>query len=281
MTARVALGALAILTATGCTTTLRLTRPGPPEGTLGAARTLSVSTSTVNKNIGDAVVQGLMLGEIPVQVNAEKLVAEKLVARLQGLGYSVCPQPPCGEAAMNLTLTQSEVGTQLTSNGLRSHSRIRVNIKVSARDGTTPYDFDFWDNRSGPAEAAPVLVEACADTIANRFERSLQPTQETARLPLEDGGPLSGGVNLLLSGSFVSAAQYFEDLTRRQPDLDGAWYDLGVAYEAQGLWPQALAAYEQAAQRNRSMSYRDAVETAQRMVPRPSASNPANAPLPP
>ena len=279
MTARLALGALAILTATGCTTTLRLTRPGPPQGTFGAARTLSVSTSTVNKRVGDAVMQGLILGEIPVQVSAEKLVAEKLIARLLRLGYSVCPQPPCGGAAMNVTLTQSEVGTELASGGLRSHSRLRANIRVIASDGTNPYDFDFWDNRSGPVEAAPALVEACADTIANRFERSLQPSQEVAELPLEDGGPLSGGVNLLLSGSFISAVQFFEDLTRRQPELDGAWYDLGVAREAQGAWPQALAAYEQAVQRKRSKTYLDAVDTARRMVPVPSASNPANAPL--
>ncbi len=271
--------AVSVLAMTGCATTLRLQRPGPPEGTFGGVRTLSISTSTVNKDVGNAVLQGLMLGEVPIQVSAEKLVAERLAAKLQSLGYTVCPQGPCGDGAMTVLLTQSEVGTQLTSNGLRAHSRIRVTVKVRAADGTEPYDFDFWDNRSGPAEAAPILVEECATTIANRFERSLLPTQVTSRLPLEDGGQLSGGVNLLLSGSWRSATSYFEDLTRQQPDLDGAWYDLGVAYEAQGFWPQALRAYEQAATLRRSSAYLDAVETARAMVPAPSASNPANAPL--
>ena len=197
-------------------------------------------------------MQGIVLGEIPVPISAESVVRERLVARLQRLGYGVCPEAPCGEGAMKVTLTESEVATQLTSSGLRARSRIRINVKVRAADGSEPYDFDFWDNRSGSVAEAPLLVQGCADTIANRFERSLVPTQQTAKLPLEDGGELSPGVNLLLAGSWNAAARYFDDLTKRAPDLAGAWYDLGVAYEAQGFWPSALAAYEQAAMRDRS-----------------------------
>lgn len=266
---------------TGCATTLRLTKPGPPEGTFGSIRTLSVSVATASgKSVGDAVVQGLALGEIPLQVSAESVVKERLIDRLQRLGYVVCPAAPCGEGAMSVTLTESEVATQITSNGLRAHSRIRVNVKVRALDGTEPYDFDFWDNRSGPVIDAPRLVQTCADHIANRFERSLLPTQQTSTLPLEDGGELSAGVNLLLAGSWSAAARYFEDLTKRSPDLAGAWYDLGVAYEAQNLWPPAFAAYEQAAMRERSRTFLDALETARNMIPPPSPTNPANAPLP-
>lgn len=269
------------LVSSGCTTTLRLTRPGPPEGTFGGARTLSVSTVTAGKTAGNAVLQGLILAEVPITINAEALVKERIVARLQRLGYSVCGDKPCGDGAMQVALTESEVAAALSSAGLRATSRLRVNVKVRAADGSEPYDFDFWDSRSGSVAEAPMLVEACADTVANRFERTLLPSQQVSRLPLEDGGALSGGVNLLLAGSYLNATSYFEDLTRRDPQLDGAWYDLGVAYEAQGLWPQAAAAYEHAAMLKRSKTYLDAVETARAMtaaVPA-SPSNPANAPL--
>ncbi len=266
--------------AVGCAPSLRLTRPTPPEANLGNIHTLSVTVSTdVGKSVENAVVKGLAFGELPVPVPVEGTVKERLEARLQSLGYTVCPAAPCGEGAMTVVLTESTVGTEFTSSGLRAHSRITARVKVKQLDGTEPYDFSFWDRRSGRVEEAPMLVQGCAESIANRFANTLLPGRQTSTLPLEDGGPLSMGVNMLLASNWTGAISYFAQLTRDQPDLDGAWYDLGVAWEAQGDWGQALSAYEQAASRKRSRTYLDAVASARSMVPVNAAPTPQPIPV--
>jgi tetratricopeptide (TPR) repeat protein len=72
---------------------------------------------------------------------------------------------------------------------------------------------------------------------------------------------------MLLSSQWDSAISYFTQLTQQEPDNAGAWYDLGVAWEAFGDWGQALAAYEQAASRERKRTYLDAVTAARRRAP--------------
>ena len=153
-------------------------------------------------------------------------------------------------------------------------------MKVKQSDGAEPYDFSFWDRRTGRVEEAPLLVRASADAIANSFARTLLPGTAKSTLPLEDGGPLSPGVNMLLSSNWTGAIGYFTVLTQQQPDLSGAWYDLGVAYEANGDWAQALAAYEQAAARDRKRTYLDAVSAARRMAPAQPTVAPAPVPIP-
>lgn len=276
------LGVLVLCFGTGCAPTLRFTRPTPPEASLGNVRTLSVSVTTdVGKNVENAVVSGLLTGEIPVPVSVDRVMKDRLSARLQELGYVVCPEAPCGEGAMTVRLTESAVGTEFTGSGLRSHSRITARIKVKQHDGQEPYDFTFWDRRSGRVDEAPALVRGSADSIAQSFAVKLLPGRQRAELTLEDGGPLSQGVNLLLSSNWDGAISYFTQLTQQQPDLGGAWYDLGVAWEACGDWGQALAAYEQAAQRSRKRMYLDAVDSARRMAPPPQQpQGPVPVPIP-
>jgi hypothetical protein len=251
-----------------CAPALHLTRPTPPEGDFGNVRTLSVTVSTdLGKAVENAVVTGLVLGEVPVPIPVDRILKERLVARLQALGYGVCGEAPCGDGAMTVRLTESSVGTEFTGTSMRSNARITAKVVVMQNDGQTPYDFNFWDRRSGRVEEAPLLVQTCADTIAARFEATLRPGRQASTLPLRDGGPLSPGVNMLLSDNWNGAIAFFSQLTQQQPDLDGAWYDLGVAWEAQGDWGQALAAYEQAAARSRRDMYVDAVQAARRMAP--------------
>ena len=275
------MGALVLCLSAGCAPSLRFTRPTPPEASLGNVRTLWVSVSTnVARNVENAVVSGLLSGEIPVPVSVDGVMKERLSARLQELGYVVCPAAPCGDGEMMVRLTESAVGTEFTGNGLRSHSRITARVKVKQLDGQEPYDFTFWDRRSGRVDEAPALVRGSADSIAQSFAVTLLPGRQRAELTLEDGGPLSQGVNLLLSSNWDGAISYFTQLTLQQPDLGGAWYDLGVAWEARGDWSQALVAYEQAAQRSRKRMYLDAVESARRMAPPPSQQQLQTVPVP-
>lgn len=275
------MGVLVLCLSAGCAPSLRFTRPTPPEASLGNVRTVSVSVTTdVGRNVENAVVSGLLTGEIPVPVSVNAVLEERLSVRLQELGYGVCPEAPCGEGEMNVRLTEAAVGTEFTGNGLRSHARITARIKVKQHDGQEPYDFTFWDRRSGRVDEAPALVRGSADSIAQSFAVTLLPGRQRVELQLEDGGPLRQGVNLLLSSNWDEAISYFTQLTQQQPELGGAWYDLGVAWEARGDWGQALVAYEQAAARDRKRMYLDAVETARQMAPPPQQQQQGPVPVP-
>jgi hypothetical protein len=259
---------MAVMALSGCQTVLRFTRPAPPEGDFGGVRTLSVEVKTaVGQTVETAIVGGLMRGEVPVPIRVDTQLKARLEQRLAALGYTVCPAAPCGEGVMVVTLTQSEVGNDFTREGPRAHSRIACTMRLTQSNGQVPYDFNFWDRRSGSIGEAGSLVRTSVDTILNRFEGTLQPGRASAELPLEDGGSLDPGVNMLFSSNWRGAIEYFSALTQREPQNDGAWYDLGVAWEAEGDWAQALFAYEQAAALKRKRNYLDAVDTARAMAP--------------
>lgn len=257
-----------VILSSGCAPALHLTRPTPPEANLGSVRTLPVVVTTdVDRNVESAVVSGLFNGEIPVPVSVDTVVKERFALKLQQLGYEVCPAAPCGDGEMRIRLTESIVGTEFTGNGLRSRVRLTAKVVVTQRDGQAPYDYSFWSRRTGSPAEAPMLVRDAAENMAASFASTLLPGREKSTLPLEDGGSLSTGVNMLLSSQWDQAISYFSQLTQKEPDNAGAWYDLGVAWEAYGDWGQALAAYEQAAARERKRTYLDAVAAARRRAP--------------
>lgn len=258
---------LTVAGASSCAPVLLITRPVASEGTFGSVRTLSVDVATdMKKAVEHSVLTGLVMGEIPIPVPVNTAVKNRLVSKLQGLGYVVC-EAPCGDGTLQVRLTESSVNSEFTRDGPRVNVRLAARAVVHQNDGREPYDFSFWANRSGRAEEAGLIVQNAAEAIASRFEQSLVPGTSTARLPLEDGGELTMGVNYLLSGNLEGALGYLQQLTQSQPQLAGAWYDLGVAWEARGDWGQALTAYERAAALQRKNLYLDAVVTARRALP--------------
>lgn len=259
---------LVLVVCSGCAPVLHLTRPTPPEGNLGSARTLSVSVATnMGKAVEHSVVTGMMMGEVPIPVPVNQVVKSRFEQKLTDLGYAVCPEAPCGDGAMTIEMLESSVNSQFTQGGMEATVRLKARVVVTQQDGQVPFDWSFWDSRSGSAAAAPQLVVNCADQLTARFEATLQPGRAKSVLPLVDGGDLGPGVNMLLSSNWNGAIAYFTKLTQDRPDNDGAWYDLGVAWEAYGDWGQALSAYEQAAARKRSGTYLDAVEAARANAP--------------
>lgn len=251
-----------------CAPTLSITRPTAPEGTLGNIRSLSV---TVHTNMGEAVAQsiagGLLAGEIPIPVAVNETVRTEFESRLARLGYQVCQGTPCGDGAMTVMMEQSEVNSRLTDRGAVAHVRLRARVRVKQNDQFEPYDWSFWDQRNGSVAAAPRLVEACASHLGARFESTLLPGQVTHHLPLVDNKVLSVGVNHLLARNWNAAIAFFTKLVEEQPDNDGAWYDLGVAWEAYGDAKNAATSYERAAGLKRSRMYLDALNEARANVP--------------
>lgn len=267
---------LSVLVTTGCAPILKVRIPTAAEADLGNVRSLSLAVNTdMSRSVERSIVSGITRGAVPIPVPVHSVVKERLARALEQLGYQVCAAAPCGDGAMNVELVESDVNTEFTQNGPRVRAHVKARVKVTQNDGVLAYDFSFWDTRSGSAERAGQLVGLVADNIANRFVATLTPGTQRVEYPLEDGGPLSTGVNMLLSSNWDGAIAYFTDLTRAQPELDGAWYDLGGAWEVKGDWTQALGAYEQAAARARKRTYLDAVANARRVAPAPVQPIPA------
>lgn len=261
-----------VLTATAAsscsTAALRLTRPVAPEGTFGPVRTLSLEVTT---NLGsatrNAIISGLVLGEVPLPIPVDSVVRDQLRARLEGLGYQLCAPAPCGEGAMTVRLTESSVNPQATRSGMEVNVRLDGHFVVRQHDGQVPYDFTFWSRRSGPLERAPQLVQDAAEGMGEVFEKSLLPGRVRVTLPVEEGGPLDQASVLLLSGNLDGALEYLTRLTAEQPRLAGAWYDLGVAWEAKGEWAQARDAYQRAAALDGRRLYVEAAASARDAAP--------------
>lgn len=249
----------------GCGPSLRLTRPTPARGDLGGARTFALAVTTDMQRAAEtSVLTGILKGEVPLPVPVHEVLRSTLTSRLQSMGFTLCPAAPCGDGTLTARLSESSVNTELVKGGLLTHVRLKADVALAKADGTTPYDFNFRVKRNGPPERAPALVVEACEAIAEMFEETLRPGSLTVTLPLEDGGPLSVGVNMLLSGNTTGAIDSFGRLTQEQPHLAGAWYDLGVAYEVRGEWGPALVAYEQAAARERKQHYLDAARDARR-----------------
>lgn len=252
-----------------CAPVLHLRRPTPPDANFGTVRTMAVTVGTdVGRAVDNAVATGIVMGELPLPVPADQVLRGRLVERLEQLGYAVCPAAPCGDGELSATMLESAVGTRLSSNGIEATVRLRARVKVRQADGQEPYDYTFWDSRSGNVANAPNLVLASVNAMVNSLERTLQPGWAHYDIPLEGGGLLDSGVQLLKDAQWQAAIAYFSDLTARQPNFDGAWYDLGVAWEGEGDWGQALAAYQRAADLNPKRNYTDAVANALRYAPR-------------
>jgi len=281
MLTRLLLPVAAFAACAACAPALHLSRPSAPEASLGNVRTVSLDVTTnAGMATNAAVTRGLFTGELPIPVPIEQVMRDTLTRRLSALGYAVCPTAPCGDGAMTVSMEESAVGTHVSTNGVvQATARLRARIKVRQNDGVESYDYSFWSNPSGNPASAPQLVQQAADNIAARFQATLLPGKEHSTLPLEDGGPLKTGVNMLLADNWDGAIGYFSELTQKQPELAGAWYDLGVAHEAKGNWGEALAAYEQAASRDRKDMYRDAVVAARRRAPEQPAQQPVQ-PIP-
>lgn len=265
-----------MLVASGCAPVLKVRMPTAAQANLGSVRSMSLTVDTdMSRSVERSIVNGLVRGAVPIPVPVHAVVKERLTQRLEALGYGVCEGAPCGDGAMEVRLVESDVNTELTQSGPRVRAHVKARVKVTQADGVLAYDFTFQDARTGTADRAGQLVGAVADNIANRFAATLTPGSQRVEFPLEDGGPLTTGVNMLLSSNWDGAVAYFTDLTRQRPELDGAWYDLGVAWEIKGDWTQALGAYEQAAARARKRTYLDAVANARRVAPAPVQPLPA------
>lgn len=220
--------------------------------------------------VANAVFGAVFFVEVPIPVPIDQTVRDSIVHALEGLGFAVCPAARCGDGAMEVVIVESGLNAKPFKDNPRFEAHVRARVKVRQNDGHELYSFKFDTHRFGPPDQAPQLLRACADAIAEDVRRTLLPRWVSSKVPLEDEGPLSPGVQMLQSSDWSGAIRFFTQLTQEQPELAGAWYDLGFAWEASGDWGRALAAYEQAVARLRSSTYVDALAVAQMQLARPA-----------
>lgn len=249
-----------------CAPTLHLSRPTKPRASLGGAQSLSITVKSGVPTFSSAALTSLSVGGVVTSTPIPTVVQERFKARLSGLGFDLCTEG-C-DAAMTVTLTEVDVGPD-TSTGVGSgigggtsvqvHCRLSARVTAIDRAGATLFDEAVRDVRVGPVEDSNGVVKESADMLAGRVQATLEPGRERWKLPLLDDVDTAPGVQLLEARDWKAATRFFEDLTARRPELDAAWYDLGVAWEAQLDFDKAVAAYEEANRRAPSSRYAEAI----------------------
>lgn len=273
---------LLLLALTACTPALKIKRLSPPEQVLGTARTVRIE---VTPAANDALP-----GEpLPVSEEAKTRLAE----RIKAAGYTVCTTPGCGDGVLQVKLDQVVVGGpdamphrptfEMMETAMRVvrgqfkssepaappaekvHVLLEGSLTLQQADGKVGFRQRFSNSNASVGTPGDVL-RAALDSLAKGLGERLSLQAPLREVTLEGGGPLNRGLELIHAGDFAGAAAYFTELTRTQPELDGAWYDLGFALEAQSRWQPALQAYEEAEKRAQKPHYRNAANAVRRAL---------------
>lgn len=257
---------LCVVVLSGCAPVLELRRLSTPAAVLGSARTVRVE------------VTSSPLDELPGEPERVSELTRRLISdRVKAAGYDVCSAPQCGDGVLEVRLEELAVGAASTMQHRPSLAAMDEAMKLvrNQRGATQPpapaaeqVQVDFRlrvtlvqadgavgfrlrqtnTSRSNRGTAAEVL-RASLEGVAKDLGESLSRQAPVVKVPLEGGGPLDRGVELLHAADWAGAVAHFTQVTRAHPELAGAWYDLGVALEAQRSWRAALEAYEAAMQR--------------------------------
>jgi hypothetical protein len=261
---------------------MTIRRLSAPKAALGTARTVYVAVTPAATDV---------VPDQPEKVSAT--VARRLSERLTAIGYAVCPQLPCGDGVLQVVVEESSFNTtremphlpdfammEAAMNAVRgtgsattvtTTTRVPVNVQLRVRltfeqpDGSVGFRRTFTKLTSRQGTVGEVMKESI-ESVVKSLEDLLARQAPVSMVPLEVGGPLNRGVELLHKHDWAGAVTYFTELTGTQPDLDGAWYDLGFALEAENAWGPALEAYREAAKRAQKPHYESAVRTAQAVL---------------
>ncbi len=90
----------------------------------------------------------------------------------------------------------------------------------------------------------------------NDFVRALAPHQETAYAEFAGGGgEVDKGTLFAKNGLWDKAQQVWQQVVEKDPGNHAAWYNLGLALEAQGAYLEAQEAYDRAVSLNSKKLY--------------------------
>ena len=106
------------------------------------------------------------------------------------------------------------------------------------------------DRGDDPANIPPAdtIVRELLASCADRFVEMLRPREATVRISLRPapGADAAKGLEAARRGKYEAAAEHFREALRSAPQNADLLFNLGAVLEADGRFPDALAAYEQA-----------------------------------
>lgn len=222
----------------GCAPSLTLRRLARPQVALGDVRSLSVA-------VGIEGATQTFSDKTPI---AERLEA-RLVTALKGSRLAPCERAPCGDGALTVTLREVTFDAPMTERPERVLGfTAQLTFTPSAGPSrTSTHKFSMIAARDRDPDA--VMAEHL-DRFAKEYVESLSPRAPLATLELAACEGCNPGIERLHRAEWSAAADAFRALTAEHPELAGAWFNLGVALEAQGLFRAALDAYKKAAERD-------------------------------
>lgn len=251
----VALSATALC---ACAPALTLKRLERPKLALGDVQTISIAVAP------NAQLEALTFpGE---QTRVLDFFRDTFTRELRA-AFKVCPTPGCGDGELRLEVETFAFDEAMTESFVPT-AALTVRLAFTRADGGgAPWKSSSQRTSSGPSSPSArmkTMIHELAKDLADEV-RASTPLHEVR---VEGGGPLDEGVRRLHQADWAGAAALFETLTREHPELDGAWFDLGFALEAQNKWVSALAAYEEAARRAQKPHYEAAVRELREMLTR-------------
>lgn len=246
--------ALALVLLSACGPALTMRRLSPPRGALGPGKTISLAVTGTNEVIAGTAER------------VDQAFRDAFTERLGALGYTLCPAEPCGDGVLEViveqaALTEGEEVAGSTPPAKRVSAELKTRLIFTQPGGTILYRRSLSLSKAavGPL---PDLAHRALRELAAAFAEQLSRQTPLVVVQLEGGGPLTAGLELIHEAEWKKANEYFTRLTREQPDLDGAWYDLGLVLEVQGDWPAALTAYREALKRAQKPHYERAATAA-------------------
>ena len=90
------------------------------------------------------------------------------------------------------------------------------------------------------------ILNQLTDKVIQRLMARIVPHEVTETRELEYGSCLAGGNKAAQAGDWETALELYRPCLQRGSEAAGAYYNMGVAYEAQGKYGQAIAMYKKA-----------------------------------
>ena len=129
-------------------------------------------------------------------------------------------------------------------------------------------DRSFWEKLSDTRNLKPKseILDGLSDDICKKFARMIAPYYTQEKRTIEPGqGSIGMGVKYAEAGLWPEAMEAWEQAITEMPNEPAGYYNLGLAYEVQGMLERAEASYKKAVGLKNKKLYMDALARIRKM----------------
>lgn len=156
-----------------------------------------------------------------------------------------------GTVAINFRVVSVETGKLLAA---YSDSK-----SYNSEDEPRSFFESLTDDQKSLKAQGEILTDL-SDTICKKFVRMIAPYYVTESRQIEPGqGNIQVGNNYATSGLWPEAIEAWTQALKEQPQEPASFYNLGVAYEIEGDYEKAEAAFKKALALKQKKVYMDAI----------------------